>query len=187
MRQLTPFQISFLALCAGLNAGIGFLVHLINAPIYLDSAGSVLAAVLIGPLWGAVVAMLGILLLGVLTSPTLFGYVFTAIIISLSAYWFQRFGYLRTWFATILFGMVLGIIAALVSAPVTIYLFGGVTFVGADAVTLFFRALGQTLWLSVLQGGLITDMADKTLLSVICFLVVRNIPLRSKQRLSSNA
>jgi energy-coupling factor transport system substrate-specific component len=178
VRRFTIDQIGLIAFCAALNAGLGFLVQLLKLPIYLDLVGTIFASVLAGPLIAATTAVLGIILLGFLTVPTAFAYVGTAIIIAFAASWFSRFGYGRRLVPTIGFGLVLGLISALVSAPVTVFLFGGVSLVGADAVTAFFRALGETIYTSVILGGLATDPVDKLFVSLIVYSVVRSLPIR---------
>lgn len=177
-----PFTLVFVSFCAALNAGIGLIVQALKLPIYLDLIGTILAAVLLGPGYGALTAVIGILILGLFTAPTTFAYVGTAIAIGICASLFSRYGYLKRWPATIGFGLLLGLISALLSAPVTTILFGGISFVGADAVTAFFRATGNNLATSVLLGGLATDPVDKVLLSAVCHLLVRGMPARLSAR-----
>ena len=185
MFQLTPFQWGVIALCGALNAGIGFIVQLVKLPIYLDVIGSVLAGVLLGPLAAVVSAILGSALLSVLTTPIAFAYVGTAVVVSLCASWFSNYGYAKRVVPTVLLGLVLGVLAALMSAPVTTFLFGGVSLAGADAFTAFFKAMGNTLATSVFLGGLSTDPVDKLIMSLICLSIVQGLPQRFKERLAS--
>lgn len=178
MRSFTLDQISFIVFCAALNAGIGFLVQLFKFPIYLDLIGTMLASVLAGPLTATITAILGIVLLGIVTVPTAFAYVGTAIVLALAASFFSRFGYGYRLVPTVAFGVILGIISAVVSAPVTVFLFGGISLVGADAVTAIFRAMGQTIYTSVILGGLATDPVDKVLVSLTLYALLRSLPER---------
>ena len=66
--------------------------------------------------------------------------------------------------------------AALASAPVTAFLYGGVSLAGSDAITTFFRAAGMPVWQSVLMGGLITDPLDKLATALIAMFLVRSLP-----------
>jgi energy-coupling factor transport system substrate-specific component len=187
LRRFTLDQIGLIAFCAALNAGIGFFVQLLKLPIYLDLVGTVFASVLSGPLIAVITAVVGIVLLGFLTVPTAFAYIGTAIIIALAAAWFSRFGFGRRLIPTVIFGLILGIISAVVSAPITVYLFGGVSLVGADAVTAFFRAMGQTIFTSVFLGGLATDPVDKLAVSLIVYSVVRSLPIKVLSHIESIA
>src|SRR6185369_15984930 len=58
-------------------------------------------------------------------------------------------------------GLVTGIVSAVVSAPVVVYLFGGVTGSGSTFVVAFFLKTGQQLLDSVVLAGLATDPVDK--------------------------
>ncbi len=176
MKKFTPFTIAFVALCVALNASVGAVVQALRLPIYLDMIGTVLASVLMGPLVGVVTAVVGQAALTVLTGPITFAYVGTSVVLALLASWLSRFQYVRKLLPTVLGGLALGLVSALLSAPVTTYLFGGVSFVGADAVTAFFRATGVQLLESVVLGGLATDPVDKLILSLVCFAIVKQLP-----------
>ncbi len=173
-----PFKISFIAFCAALNVGIAFLVQLLKLPIYLDSVGTVLAAVLIGPVPGAAAGLLSLLIITVTTTPTAVAYSGTAIAIALCSSLFTRFKFLANIWASIFWGVMLGVVAALVSAPVTTYVFRGATLVGADIFTVLFKASGKSLLESVILGGLTTDIADKVATALLCFFLIRALPAR---------
>ena len=68
------------------------------------------------------------------------------------------------------------------SAPVTTYLYGGVSLAGADALTAFFKAMGNTLIESVILGGLATDPIDKLATSLIALSLLKALPKRLYQR-----
>ena len=81
--------------------------------------------------------------------------------------------------------MIVGLFAAIVSAPVTTYLYGGVSLAGADVVTAFFKAMGNTLLESVILGGLATDPVDKLATSLIAFALLKTLPKRIFNRFSN--
>jgi energy-coupling factor transport system substrate-specific component len=136
----------------------------------------ILCAVMVGPAWGAVSGIAGLGILSVLIAPFEIAYSFTAVTIAFSAYLLHRIGYMRSWPRTIVLAPLVGVLAAIASAPVTTYLFGGVSLAGTDAVTAFFSATGRVLAHSVLLGGLATDPFDKLLQSIAAFSLLRVIP-----------
>ena len=73
-------------------------------------------------------------------------------------------------------GIVTGICAAVVSAPVVAYLFGGVTGSGSAFVVAFFLKTGQQLMSAVLLSGLTADPVDKTLQVLVSALLFRATP-----------
>jgi energy-coupling factor transport system substrate-specific component len=76
----------------------------------------------------------------------------------------------------ILYGVITGVVSAIVSAPVVVYLFGGVTGSGSAFVVAFFLKTGQQLLNSALLSGLATDPIDKTLQVLLAALLYRATP-----------
>ena len=72
--------------------------------------------------------------------------------------------------------MITGIVAAVVSAPVVVYLFGGVTGSGSGFVVAFFLKTGQQLMNSALLAGFTTEPIDKTLQVLLAALLYRATP-----------
>lgn len=167
-----------IAFCAAINVGVGFLVQALRLPIYLDSIGTIVATVMLGPIFGAITGVLGLTLLSFMTSPTAFAYSITAIVIAFATHSFLKLGFLQSLFKTVIFGILLGVIAAVVSAPITTYLFGGVSLAGADAITAFFKATGRNIISSVILGGLATDPVDKLITSLLCYSLIHGLPER---------
>ncbi len=182
MKRWDTFQIVFLAFCAALNVGIGSIVGIIKLPIYLDSVGTFIAAALGGWLYGATVGILGVLASAVIITPTAPAYAGTAIVIAFCVSRFVRYRFLRSLPVTIVGSLIIGVIAAIVSAPVTTYLYGGVSLAGADAVTAFFKAMGHTLLESVILGGIATDPIDKLATGLIALTLLRTLPNRVYRR-----
>jgi hypothetical protein len=75
-------------------------------------------------------------------------------------------------------GLVTGIVAAIVSAPIAAYVFGGVTGSGVDVLVVAFRNAGSSLYTATLQQGLLSDPLDKMITSFVVFLIVSNLPRR---------
>lgn len=72
----------------------------------------------------------------------------------------------------------MAIVAAIVSAPVTAYLFGGVTASGADLLTALLRQTGQTILQSVVLSGVSSELVDKIIVSIAACLIFRALPRR---------
>src|SRR3990170_2646132 len=76
----------------------------------------------------------------------------------------------------IAFGLLQGIITAAVSAPISTFVFGGITLGGTDFLVLYFRAIGQSVLKSVLYQGLTSDPVDKCVSYVLVYFIVKQIP-----------
>lgn len=79
-------------------------------------------------------------------------------------------------------GLLTGVVAALISAPIVTYLFGGVTGSGTDALFLAFRAAGASILNSALAQGTVSDPFDKMASFMVVFLIIQSLPKRLLQR-----
>jgi hypothetical protein len=79
-------------------------------------------------------------------------------------------------------GLGIGVVAALVSAPIAAYVFGGVTGSGTDALVAAFRAGGAGLYAAVLQQGLLSDPLDKMISCFTVYLIIAGLPRRQLLR-----
>jgi hypothetical protein len=75
-------------------------------------------------------------------------------------------------------GIVTGIIAALVSAPISAIAFGGVTGSGADLLVLALRQGGADVLSASLGQGLFSDPIDKTITSFVVFIIISSLSPR---------
>lgn len=75
-------------------------------------------------------------------------------------------------------GLVTGLVAAVISAPIAVYVFGGVTGFSGDIVIAAFRAGGRSLYEATLAQGLLSDPMDKMITCLVAFLVVTALPRR---------
>jgi energy-coupling factor transport system substrate-specific component len=88
----------------------------------------------------------------------------------------QRGGYAGIW------GLVTGVVAAILSAPMAAFVFGGVTGSGMDLLVAAFRASGAGILASVMAQGAVSDPFDKMLSFMVVWLILRSLPARLKAR-----
>lgn len=120
------------------------------------------------------------------TNPDIGGYpdwVYTAAIVIavIAAVVVAAFIYLRRdlagfWVAVA--GIVTGIIAAFVSAPIAAIAFGGVTGSGTDLLVAALRQGGSDVFQASLGQGLFSDPIDKTITSFVVFIVLSGMSTR---------
>ncbi|PWU08661.1 MAG: hypothetical protein C5B47_04350 [Verrucomicrobia bacterium] len=160
-----------------MNLSIGTLMVYLKLPIYINALGTLLIAILLGIRSSICVGVLSTLLTALLVYPLEPYYVGTQITLSIVTGLMARNGFFRSISRTILTGILLGIIAAIASAPVTVYLFGGVPdFCCVSAITLFLLSKGYSLFLSVLGSYIVVETADKVLLCLFVLWLIRGFP-----------
>jgi uncharacterized membrane protein len=89
-------------------------------------------------------------------------------------YLLQKGGYAGMW------GLITGIVAAIISAPTAAYVFGGVTGAGTDLLVAAFRSSGAGILASVLAQGSVSDPFDKMLSFMVVWLILKSLPARFK-------
>jgi energy-coupling factor transport system substrate-specific component len=196
----TGFSLTILAsACIALNVALGTLIYLLKLPLYLDSAGIMLAALLVpgtraqALLVSALVGVVSFIVFGLVASPfepwfigtALAGALYGSIVVR------GRVDSLISGTATttefvsrlLLFGVGWGIVAAVVSAPVVVYLFGGVTGAGTTLIFAFLVKMGNQMVTSALLTGFSAEPIDKTLSLLLAIFAARFTPTAFKKLL----
>jgi energy-coupling factor transport system substrate-specific component len=190
--MLTTPRLMAIALCAALNFSIGSIVYLVKLPIYLDSIGTILCALLLAPdrragfVCAWISGALSLVLSAILINPFVPWFeltdvaiaLFSAFAISQGAETFRArpLQTLAFTLRVLLYGLATGIIAAIVSAPVVVYLFGGVTGSGSAFLVALFLKSGQQLMSAAILSGLSAEPIDKTLQVLFAALLYRATP-----------
>ncbi|MEQ5125617.1 ECF transporter S component [Providencia zhijiangensis] len=161
-----------------INMVVGQLSSMLKLPIFLDSIGTIICALLAGP-WAAIFSGLATnLLWGLLTGPIAAAFAPVAMMIGLSAGLLARAGGFRTLPRVILSGVVITIALMIVAVPIRTYLFSGTTGSGADFFVAYFHAVGENLLESVAITVLGANIADKIISAIVAWLLVRRLPER---------
>jgi energy-coupling factor transport system substrate-specific component len=180
--ELSGAGLPFLGFAVALNLTLGQMTAALKIPFYMDMVGTVLVAVLCGP-WAAVIAGgVSNVLASAFGNPSMMFFIPVVIAIALFTAFIASRGWFRKTHLVVLGGILQGILAAAVAAPIAAYLFGGVMFSGTDFIVLYFRSVGSSLLESVFFQGLASDPVDKTVTYLLVFLVVRNLPARLVSR-----
>lgn len=174
--NITPPVFSLMTVGVAVNLGMGQLVALLKIPLYLDSLGTVVVAALCGIVPAIITGIISNLLASAVFSPVMMFFIPVMIIIAILAGIFTKKGFFLHWWKAILGGILVGICAALVSAPISAYLFGGITLAGTDFLVLYFRATGQELMQAVLYQGLASDPVDKGITFLLAFAILSKMP-----------
>jgi energy-coupling factor transport system substrate-specific component len=159
-----------------LNLAIGTLVHALKLPIYLDAVGTVAITLIAGLRPGLLVGVLSFVVGAVLINPVMLWFSGTQAAIALYVHAVAKQGAFRTYPRTIVAGIGLGVVAAIVSAPVLVVLFGGITGSGSSLIVAFLLASGKGLMKAVIFSGLASEPLDKTLQCVLAIWLVRGLP-----------
>jgi len=182
-RPLSTLALALIPRAVALNLALGAVVNALKLPVYLDSVGTILVAVLAGPWAGIVTGIVSNSVLGLLVSPALFAFIPVAIVIGWLAGVAGKVGALRSLGGAIAAGLVIGVAAALLSAVIVIALMGGLTASGTGFLTIAIRAvLGVSVDSAAKIAAIATDVLDKPLSCVLVYLVLERLPRRLSAR-----
>lgn len=177
--NLTTKQLSLMGMLIALNVAIGGLIHITKLPIFVDAVGTILAAVLLGLVPGIIVGVVSFLVAAAVISPVYVWFIGTQAVIAAFAYFVaSRFSVFKSIGRVIPAGIALGILAGIASAPLIVYVFGGVAGSGRDLITAGIISTGQQIYKAVLLSGAASEPVDKTIQMLAAFFVLKSLPKR---------
>mgnify|MGYP003331069544 CR=1 FL=1 len=182
-KEFSTLTLVLIPVAIAINVAIGQLAITLKLPLYLDSIGTILVGVLVGPWAGAITGFLANVvwtLSGLF--PQAIAWAGVAAIIGALAGAFGRAGWVNSWSRAALAGIITGFVAAILSAPIAAYVFGGVTGTGTDAVVAMFRSAGLDALGANLGQGAVSEPLDKAISFVVVWAVMLALPLRFKNR-----
>jgi energy-coupling factor transport system substrate-specific component len=177
--RATASSLSLALIPVGIAANIliGELIRLLAVPVYLDSIGTVLVGVLLGPWMGAFTGALTNMIWGLSgISPGVEWYLPVAVAIGLLSGVAARVGLFRSPWSAALTGLGTGLVAAILSAPITAYVLEGQTGNSTDAIVAFFERAGATLINATFGQSIVSDPLDKLATFLLVWLLTRLLP-----------
>lgn len=175
--KLNNRQVALMAMLIAFNVAIGGVVHVVKLPIFLDAIGTIIAALVLGFVPGIIVGVFSFLLSAVFINPVYIWFIGTQAIIAAFVYLiasqfsaFKSIGRLIPW------GIALGVVAGVVSAPVIVLVFKGVAGSGRDLITAGLISTGQQIYKAVILSGAASEPVDKLLQTLAAFYVIKSLP-----------
>ncbi|WP_342430016.1 ECF transporter S component [Neobacillus sp. FSL H8-0543] len=155
----------------------GVIAGQLKLPIFMDSIGTVIIAIIAGPLIGGITGLSTNVVLGLMHGDVLgmaFGLVnmTTGIIVGFMA----KHGKFRNWIHLVIATLLLTLSNSLIAAPIVVFLYGGVSGAGIDLVVAGFLAAGQDIFSSAFVARLPVNLIDKGIAVIIAFLILLKLP-----------
>lgn len=176
-KKLTVLQMCFLALAAVLNIAGANIALLLRIPLYLDTLGTFLSAMLFGPFYGMIPGLLSGLLTGFTTDIYSLFYLPVQLVTALAAgFLFYEKAFKTGKYRILLYAAAVTIPGTIVSASITAFLFGGITSSGSSILVQLLHHTGLNLTASVFCVQLLTDYLDRTVMLCLSVLVLGVLP-----------
>lgn len=176
-KKLTVLQMCFLALAAVLNIAGANIALLLRIPLYLDTLGTFLSAMLFGPFYGMIPGLLSGLLTGFTTDIYSLFYLPVQLVTALAAgFLFYDKAFKTGKYRILLYAAAVTVPGTIVSASITAFLFGGITSSGSSILVQLLHHTGLNLTASVFCVQLLTDYLDRTVMLCLSVLVLGVLP-----------
>ncbi|CEP68309.1 Uncharacterized [Moorella glycerini] len=159
-----------------LNWVANYVVEALKIPLFLNNMGSIITAIVLGPIWGMVTGLLTNTILALTVRWTYFPFTVVGWVILLLAYMFFRMGWFRKVYLVIIGGAIDGVIASAASAVVATYVFGGFTGNTIDIFTAGLMAAGQKVFSASFLANLGPTVVDKAIQFWLVWIILKYFP-----------
>jgi len=183
-KDFSTLTLALMAVAIVLNIVVGQVVSTLKLPVFLDSIGTMLAALLAGPWVGGLTGLLTNLIWGLISDPVAAAFAPVAMVIGIVAGLCAKYGLFKTWWLAALSGVIVAVALSIVAIPVRVYMFGGITGSGADFITAYLLATGRDLFGSVIITVISSNLLDKIVTALLAWGVVKGLPRRFSARFS---
>ena len=161
-----------------INVVVGQIVVLLRLPVYLDSIGTVLVAALAGPWAGALTGTLSNIIWGLAIDPNAFPWFPVALFIGFVAGWCAVGGLFKNWWKVAVTGFLVALTAAVVSTPIGVYLYGGITASGSSFITAYLLETGRGVFEAVFSTNFLVEPVDKIATAMLAFAIIKGLSKR---------
>ena len=172
-----PLGVALVPAAAALNIVGSTINTALKLPIFLDMIGTCVAAIVLGPWWGALVGVItnvgGSLINGPIGIPFALANVAGALV---WGYGVRSWGMGRNNVTYFILNIIVALAVSAAAAPIVIFVFGGATGHSSDALTAAFAQAGQQLITSVFASNVIVSLADKIIAGYVALAIIAALP-----------
>lgn len=175
--NFSTIVIALIPIAVAINYLGKVIIETLKLPLWLDSIGTVIASMLAGPLIGAFTGLINNIIYGFTLSPISFVYAITSVVIGLGVGIMAHKGWIASISKAIVIGLVVGLLAAIVSTPLNIMFWEGTTGnIWGDAFYLYLESIGMPQWVASFGDSVVVDVPDKVITVLIGYLIYRSLP-----------
>ena len=176
--KLNAACIVLIPACIGINYLGKLFASVLKLPLWLDSIGTCIGAVLGGPIIGGICGAANNLIYGFTTGDSItLVYALTSLGIGVAVGIMARLGRMKKLSGAVLTACVAGFVAVLISTPLNILFWGGTTGnLWGDAVFAWSQASGLPVALGSFLDEVIVDVPDKLITLLIVFAFIKGLP-----------
>lgn len=175
--KLSTAAIALIPAAIGINYLGKLFAGFLRLPLWLDSIGTVLASMLAGPIIGALSGIINNIIFGLTADPISTVYAVTSGAIGLVTGMMAYNGWVSSIKKATITGIVVGLVAAIVSTPLNIIFWGGQTGnVWGDAFFAYLINNNIPEWLASFGNSIVVDVPDKLATVIISYFIFIALP-----------
>lgn len=177
--QFSTKSLVLIPIAVGINLIGGTLCSVLKLPLFLDTIGTFIVAVLAGPWVAALTGLLTNVFLALVANPVYFPYAIVSILVGLTAGYMAKAGLFNKVWGVVLIWLVCSFVNSVSASLITTFVFGGAT--GANGTSVLTAALlvaMEDVLLSVLSSAFIENLIDKGITVLIAYMIYRKVPRR---------
>jgi energy-coupling factor transport system substrate-specific component len=177
-REFSTLILVLIPVAIAINIVIGQIVVLLKLPVFLDSIGTMFVAAVAGPWAGALTGAVTNVIWGYAVDPLALPWWPVALFIGLVTGLCAMAGLFKSWWKVVITGFLVALTAVIVSTPIAVYLYGGITGSGSSFITAFLLQTGRDLIPAVLSTLFIVEPIDKITTALLTFAIIGGLSQR---------
>lgn len=171
--KISVHKITLIALAIVINIVGSYIALGLHLPVYLDSMGTIMTAILLGPFYGLFPGVLSALITGMTSDIYALYYMPVGIVLGvMTGFVFQKNKSNKLFVKS----FCISVPASLISACITATVFGGITSSGSTMLVQLLAKTPVGLTLSCLIVQFFTDYFDRLLSLWLVFSVIKKLP-----------
>ncbi|MFD2923036.1 hypothetical protein [Halobacillus naozhouensis] len=178
MKKNSSFVVAMIPAGIALNWVANSIVEMLKLPLFLNNIGTVLNAIVLGPVWGAATALMTNVILALIVRWTYLPFALVGVFVAFMAYFFFRKGWFKKTWKVIVSGSIVGLVASLIATVISVYAFGGFSGHTVDVLTAGLIASGQEIFNAAFLANIPGTVADKVLTFWIVWMILKTFPVR---------
>ena len=186
--KLNTAALVLIPAAVGINYIGKLFAGVLKLPLWLDAIGTVLAALLGGPIVGALCGAINNIIYGLTMDPISFAYALSSIGIGIAVGVLARLDKTKGIKGILILGVVVTIVSVVISTPINIIFWGGQTGnVWGDALFAWCIANDMPVWLASGLDELVVDIPDKFATIFIGYAIFKGLPQKIKMLYSNES
>lgn len=175
--KFTTAVLVLIPVAVGINYAGKFFAEVLKLPLWLDSIGTILAAMLAGPVIGGLSGAINNIIYGLTAGPISFVYALTSVGIGVAAGLLYKAKMFDNAIKAFVSGLIIALVATVISVPLNVVFWEGQTGnVWGDALFGVLRNKGFNIWIASFFDELVVDLVDKVLSAFIAFGIFKALP-----------